>query len=195
LNAARLVDCLSPALRFSRSRREPPAAARRRLSRARRRTAGFSLIELAVVVFIISVIAALGVPAFKRITLSTRSAAVINDLRVFANAFQSYAQDKGDWPAATGVPAEIPPGMQPYLAASNWQRPTPIGGAYTWAENSLQQGQRYRAVLIISNVDENKVTAERQQLADIDQKIDDGDLDTGNFRLGFRNQPIFVIEH
>ncbi len=151
--------------------------------------------ELSVVLFIISVVAALGVPAFKRITLNARSAAAINDLRVFAGAFQSYAHDRGDWPAATGVPGEIPPGMQNYLSATNWEKATPIGGAYTWAENSLQQGERYRAVLIISSVGDNIVTADRQQLTDIDHKIDDGNLETGNFRLGYRNQPVFVIEH
>ena len=39
----------------------------------------------------------------------------------------------------------------------------------------------------------NELTS--QQLTDIDHKIDDGDLDTGTFRLGYRNQPVFVIEH
>lgn len=151
--------------------------------------------ELSVVVFIISVLAALAVPGFRRIYTNARSAAVINDLRVFAAAFQSYSHDRGDWPAATGVPAEVPPGMQSYLSSTNWEHPTPIGGAYTYAINSLQQGVRCRAVLIIANVGENKVTLERRQLTDIDQKIDDGDLETGNFRLGYRDQPIFVIEN
>ncbi len=185
----------SAELRSSSPSRRPRHAGRHPRARAFSRTAGFSLIELSVVLFIVSVLAALAVPAFKRIHLNARSAAVINDLRVFASAFQSYAHDRGDWPAATGVPGEIPPGMQNYLSATTWEHATPIGGSYTWAVNSLQQGERYRAVLLISNVGENKVTAERQQLVDLDQKIDDGDLDTGNFRLGFRNQPVFVIEH
>ena len=156
--------------------------------------AGFTLLELSVVLFIISVLAAAGVPAMKRVQVSARSTAVVNDLRVFTAAFQSYAHDRGDWPESTGVPAEIPAGMQAFLGPTAWQRQTPIGGSYTWATNSLQQGERYRAVLIISNVGPNKVSSDRQQLADLDQKIDDGDLGTGNFRLGYRNQPVFVIE-
>jgi type II secretory pathway pseudopilin PulG len=147
------------------------------------------------VLFIISAVAALAVPAYKRIHLSARSAAAINDLRVFASAFQSYAHARGDWPPATGVPGEVPAGMETYLATTNWTHPSPIGGAYTWAANSVQQGDRFRAVLIISTVGENKVSADRNLLADIDQRIDDGNLETGNFRLGFRNQPVFVIEH
>lgn len=145
--------------------------------------------------FIISVLAALAVPGYMRIQTNARSGAVINDLRVFAGAFQNHANDRGDWPAVTAAPGEIPPGMQPYLSTTTWTHPSPIGGAYTWAANSLQQGERYRAILVISSSGANKVTAERQQLVDIDRRIDDGDLATGNFRLGYRNQPFFVIEH
>ena len=173
-------------------------ATRRRARQARpgrTRVAAFTLLELCVTLLIISVLAAVAVPALKRVQLSARSTALVNDLRVFTNAYQSYAHDKGDWPESTGVPAEIPPGMQSYLGPTAWQRPTPIGGAYTWSTFSLQQGERYRAVLIVSNVGANKVSSDRQQLVDVDQKIDDGDLATGNFRLGYRNQPVFVIEH
>ena len=30
---------------------------------------------------------------------------------------------------------------------------------------------------------------------DLDRRIDDGSLDTGNLRLGFRNYPVYVLEH
>ena len=160
-----------------------------------RRTAAFSLVELAVTILIISIVAALGVPALKKARLNARSTAAINDLRVFAGAFQAYAQEKSDWPAATVAAAEIPAGMQPYLSTTGWERVSPIGGSYAWGRDTLQQGERYRAALLILNVGENRVTDDRRQLADIDRKIDDGNLDTGIFRLGFRNQPVFVIEH
>lgn len=192
MNAALTAVSLAPALKPLRSASQLSAPWR---SRSRSRCAGFSLIELCVVIFIISVMAALAVPTYMRIRTNARSAAVINDLRVFANAFQSYASDRGDWPTATTEPGVVPPGMQGYLSSTNWERTTPIGGLYTYAANTTQGGERYRAALIISTVGENKVTAEQRQLEDIDHKIDDGDLDTGNFRLGYRNQPVFVIEH
>ncbi len=128
--------------------------ARRRSSRSRcaahsslRREseAGFSLIELAVVVFIISALAALAVPAIKKTNLEARSAAVVNDLRVFSQALQSYAQERGDWPAGSSEPGVFPLGMDGYLRTTNWERPTPIGGSYTWSPNTVQQGERYRA--------------------------------------------------
>lgn len=158
------------------------------------RTAAFSLIELSVTVLIISILATLAVPYWKKSQLNARSTALANDLRVFAGAFQSYAAERSDWPAATFVPGETPTGMQGHLSSTNWERITPIGGSYTWARDTLQQGERYRAALLILSVGENRVTQDRQLLLEIDRKVDDGNLETGNFRLGFRNQPVFVIE-
>lgn len=146
-------------------------------------------------VFIISVLAAVAVPAFKQTILESRARAVANDLRVFATALQTYAQEKGDWPAGDGVPGAFPTGMAGALGKTNWERVTPIGGHYTWAPNSLQQGERYHAVIVISSTDDSAVSAEKKQLLEIDRAIDNGDLDTGNFRLGYRNFPVFVIEH
>jgi len=162
---------------------------------SRRHHRGFSLVELAIVVLIISVLVALVVPLLKRLTLEARASTVINDLRVFTTGFQSYVQERGDWPAGTGVPAEFPAGMDGYLGPSGWSRMTPVGGNYTWDPNSLQSGERFRAVIVISSVGENKVTSDRNQLLEIDRKFDDGNLDTGSFRLGFRNYPVYILEH
>ncbi len=156
---------------------------------------GFTLVELAVVIFIISALAAVAVPGIKKTNLEARSAAVVNDVRVFSNALQSYAQERGDWPAGNSEPGVFPPGMEGYLRATNWQRVTPIGGLYTWSPNTVQQGERYRAAIVITTVGENKVSSDRIQLTDLDRRLDDGSLDTGNLRLGFRNYPVFVLEH
>jgi len=157
--------------------------------------AGFSLVELSVVVFIISLLVAIAVPALKRVQLESRATAVANDLRVYSAALQTYVHEKGDWPAGAGEPGVFPPGMEGYLRESNWTRPTPIGGRYTWAPNSLHQGERYRAAIVISSVPGSPVTDDRNQLLDLDRKIDDASLDTGLLRLGFRNYPVYVLEH
>ena len=173
----------------------PPLSARRPPARRLRNEAGFTLLELAVVVFIVSVLAALAVPAIKKANLEARSAAVVNDLRVFSGALQSYTQEHGDWPAGNSEPGVFPAGMEGYLRTTNWERPTPIGGLYTWSPNTVQQGERYRSAIVISSVAANRVSADRIQLTDLDRRIDDGSLDTGNLRLGFRNYPVYVLEH
>lgn len=157
--------------------------------------AGFALLPLARALFVVSVLAALAVPGVRRIQIHLRTGAVIKDLRGFAADFQRYAHERGDWPGLSSPPGVIPPGAEKYLAASPWKKPSPIGGAYTWAAFSLHQGERYRAAIIISHLAENRVTNLRQQLDDLDRQLDDGNLATGKFRLGYRNQPVFVLEH
>ncbi len=147
------------------------------------------------VVTILSILIAIAVPTTKNLTFRARSSTMQNDLRVFSAAFSLYAQENGDWPTGDGTPGAIPPGMESYLNNTAWQRNTPIGGNYAWDPNSMQQGVRYRAVIGIYSTTNNPVTSDRNQLLDLDRLTDDGDLTTGNFLLGYRNYPIYVLEH
>jgi prepilin-type N-terminal cleavage/methylation domain-containing protein len=171
----------------------PPAPTR--LLRGAASPRGFSLIELAVVVGILSLVIAIAVPSGAQLLMQARAGAVENDLRIFSAAFQAYANEHGDWPTGDGTPGAFPPGMSGYLAETNWQRRTPLGGNYAWDPNSLQQGLRYRAVIVIASSPANPVTDSREQLVRLDQKFDDGNLATGNFLLGYRDSPIYVLEH
>jgi type II secretory pathway pseudopilin PulG len=152
-------------------------------------------LELAVVVLVIGIVAAASIPALKKNAQNARSSAVMNDFRVYAGAFQAYAQEHGDWPPGGGAPGAFPAGMDGYLSQTNWSRTTPIGGNYQFATQSPQQGSRYAAVIIIASGPNNPVTPDANQLTDIDTKLDDGNLTTGNFFLGYRNYPVFVLEH
>ncbi len=134
-------------------------------------------------------------PALKKNALNARSSAVMNDLRVYSGAFQSYAQEHGDWPPGGSPPGVFPAGMEGYLSSTNWSRKTPIGGNYQFATQSPQGGGRYSAVIIIASTTDNPVSSDFNQLSDIDQKLDDNNLATGNFFLGYRNYPVFVLEH
>ena len=147
------------------------------------------------VVLIIGILAALSVPALKKNALNARSSAVMNDLRVYAGAYQAYAQEHGDWPPGGGAPGTFPAGMDGYLSSTNWSRKTPIGGNYQFATQSPQAGGRYAAVIIIASTTDNPVTSDANQLTDLDVKLDDGNLSSGNFFLGYRNYPVFVLEH
>jgi len=145
------------------------------------------------VVLIISLLALMAVPAFQRIKMKTRTSIIANDLRVFAAAFDVYAQEKGTWPpeAAPGV---IPVGMEVYLRNTAWTRTTPIGGKYNWENNQLHFGVRYRAAIAISAAPGAPLPLDAAQLYALDQAIDDGNLLTGNFRIGTGLNPLYVIQ-
>ncbi len=147
------------------------------------------------VVLIIGILAVAAVPALKRNAQNTRSSAVMNDLRVFAGAFQAYAQEHGDWPPGGSPPGAFPAGMEGYLSPTHWAATSPIGGHYQFATQSPQAGGRYAAVIIIASQRGSRVTSDFNQLSDIDTKLDDGNLATGNFFLGYRNSPVYVLEH
>lgn len=162
-------------------------------SRRNRSDRGFTLVEMGMVTLIIGVMAAVAMPALRHATQTARANAVVNDLRVFAAAFQTYAQQNGVYPpeAAIGV---MPSGMAGTLGNTAWLRVSPIHGRYNWENNRIEAGTRYRAAIGIRTKSPSTVTKDRSQLVAIDRRIDDGNLATGSFFLGAGNEPVFIIE-
>jgi prepilin-type N-terminal cleavage/methylation domain-containing protein len=170
----------------------PPSRARRGLGRGRNQR-GFSLVELMIAATIIALLAAMALPASKRTGQSAKASAVANDLRVFATAFSTHAQQNGSYPPEAAV-AVMPPAMVGALGNTAWRRKTPIGGAYNW-DNARPHGSiRPRAAIAITSRPGNPVTIDTALLLAIDRKIDDGNLATGNFYRGAANEPVYIIE-
>ena len=147
-----------------------------------------------VAVSILSMIFLVAVPTYRRLQRKARTGAVVNDLRVFTSALQAHVQESGSWPAevAAGV---VPPGMTvAEFNHDNWTRPTPIGGHYDWEYNQLHGGVHIRAAIALTGTGDAPLPLDLDQLVDIDLAIDDGDLTTGNFRLGFGDCGLFIIE-
>jgi len=161
---------------------------------------GFSLIELMVAVTILSFLFLLAVPTYQRLQRKAKTAAVANDLRTFATAFQGHAHEAGNWPpeAAAGV---VPTGMTAEeLKFDDWLHPTPMGGKFDWENNQVHPGGtspggRWRAAITITPTADSPMTIDTDLMLDIDRAIDDGDLDNGIFRRGFGGYPIFIIEN
>lgn len=153
----------------------------------------FTIVEVAVAATIIGVLAAISMPAFKRLVMSTRAAAVVNDLRVFSAAFQNHAQQSGNYPPNAGI-GVMPPTMAGSLNQAGWMRVTPVNGRYKWNYNTTHAGTRYRASIGIRTQGANRVSNDLPQLLAIDRRIDDGNLTTGAFFIGAGNEPVFIIE-
>jgi len=148
---------------------------------------GFTLVEILVVVVIISLLAMVAIPGVQIVQRRAKSSAVVNDFRVFATAFETYAHERGSFPPEADV-GEIPSGMEIYLKSDAWKRVTPMGGRYNWEKDQLHGGPVKAAIAITG------APYDANQLLDIDKAIDDGNPLTGNFRLGVEMCPLFVIE-
>ena len=154
----------------------------------------FTTVELMIVVTIISFLAALALPTAHRAGLSARASAVANDLRVFAAAFTAQAQQAGTYPPEVAV-AVMPPLMaNGGLGNTSWLRKTPIGGNYNWDYMRTHGSITPRAAISINSTTGNLVTTDRTLLLLIDRRIDDGNLNTGNFFLGANSEPVYIVE-
>ena len=145
-----------------------------------------------VVITILSLLTAAAVPGMissKRRALGT---AIANDLRTFSAAFETYAQERGSYPAevAAGV---VPPEVADRLNNTAWLRQTPIGGHYNWDAGQTHYGTVYRAVIQISETSSAPLPQDIDLWEVIDRVLDDGVLTTGSFRLGSGDEPIYII--
>jgi len=134
-----------------------------------RSAAGFTLVEIGVVVAVLGLLVAIAIPGYKKITERTTNTVMTNDFRAAAGALEHYVFEKGGWPpdGAGGWPAELTGYLPP---PDRWTRPTPIGGTWSWALNTDDTV----AALRISNF-----TIPTSQLLKLDAMIDDGSIETG----------------
>jgi len=140
-------------------------------------------VEIAVVVVIIGILAALGLPAYRKVTLKSKATAAINDIRVFAAAFSSANLQNGGWPVGGTGPGNIPPEMSSALT-DTFTKPSPIGGKYEWISNTT-----YKAAIGITI----NGSTDMELLEVFDRMLDDGETSTGNVKI-VMSDIVYVIE-
>ncbi len=98
------------------------------------RAKGFTLVEIMIVVVIIGLLASIAIPAFQKVRQNSRHSALANDIRTFAQAFETFSHENGAWPADTTngvVPVEMS-NSNSSIDATAFAATTPIGGRYDW---------------------------------------------------------------
>ncbi len=141
---------------------------------ALKRNAGFSLIEIMIVLAIILDIALIALPSFARARKVTQDTRFLTDLRAAVDGFDMYAAEHNSYPPNAG-PGVIPGGMQQYLAGVDWASPTTIGGTWNWDNN--RNGSVAAVGVLFANGSGDDV-----RMANIDERMDNGILTTGGFR-------------
>lgn len=145
---------------------------------------GFTLVEIMVVVVIIGFLAAMAIPAFQRVQRASKTARIVNDFRVFSQAFEIYNSQNGGWPPNASAGA-VPAGMSGDFRVNVWQNPTIIGGSWNWDNNVSG---------LVAAISIQNFTADDSQLTAIDAKLDDGDLTTGNVQKVGSNRLSFILQ-
>lgn len=153
---------------------------------------GFTVTELMVVTTLIGILSMMSTAALQNLSKHAEAAAFVNDGRVFSEAFNRYAQERGTFPADQTVAQQVPTGMTEYLKATNWLRTTPLGGTYEWdnkdAVNSL--GTTFSGAIKVTGCSWTIANLQR-----LDSWFDDGSLATGNIVVADAGATVyFVIE-
>jgi prepilin-type N-terminal cleavage/methylation domain-containing protein len=134
--------------------------------------AGFTLVEIMIVVAIIGLLAAIAIPNLLEAGIKSRSTRFAREIESAGHAFVQYSFDHGKYPSDKN-PAQMPDGMADYLHKFPWIEETVIGGQWDWD---------YQQFGFTAGVSVKSPKWTDAQMAKIDKIMDDGNLATGQFR-------------
>ena len=121
--------------------------------------AGFTLLELMIVISVIIILAAITLPQYQKTIMATREAVLRDDLRKMRSLIDQFAADKGRLPqsldelVSAGYMREIP--VDPFTGQKEWQQtmgddPNSLEGGtgltdvHSAAEDTASDGTSYR---------------------------------------------------
>ena len=147
-----------------------------------RRSSGFTLVELMVVVVVIGLLAAVAIPQYERSRRNAKIGRTAAELRSLSTAFVAYQAAHGALPDDSH--AALPAGMDEFISPSVWADGTPLGGSYNWEGPNAYP---YAALSIFGSPE----PAETFEI--LDRMLDNGDLASGDFRTVNGGRPALIL--
>ena len=148
-----------------------------------RRTSGFTLVEIMVVVVIIGLLASLAIPAFQKAQKNSRYARFMSDVRVFAYAVETLYMESGVKPKDSST-GKLDDALADYVRAGFFTRESPIGGR--WDVEADDSNIGLGVGVVGYNIDRADLTA-------LDAKYDDGNLASGRLVEIVSNQRYYWV--
>jgi len=148
----------------------------------KRNQSGFSILELAIVVSIISIMAAMAVPTFQNILNQARLNNLANDLRVHSYAINNHAMQVGRYPDSHQTKGSYIMGMEDILSP-RWVDRSPVGGYFTWVYNQPNSSQPEEGFLQVVAGSQSPFNISHEEIIKLDRKIDDGDAADGRLQV------------
>lgn len=143
--------------------------------------AGFTLVELMIVIIILGILAAIAIPGFANASGEAGVASTATDIRSFERATHMYALDrKGDLPLSN---SEYQAGIATYLAPGATDGTPGIGG--NWGFH-VWDSTEHAAIGVWG-------TPTPELRVEVDARIDDGVLDSGLCRQGPGNGILHLV--
>ena len=170
---------------------------------------GFTLVEIMVAVAILGILIAVAVPAYQRYQRKAEETQLVNNLRIFSQAFNTFAMKYGTFPGSQPV-GTLPAGlvdnngdsMQGELRDADWTS-TWKGGQYKWdgwvvgtssSSKPSFTGSGSTIGTVTGAISIVGTTTDTTEMTEIDAIIDDGNLSTGSFQQTGSNQYTYVVQ-
>jgi len=136
-----------------------------------------------IVVVIVGLLAGLAVQTFNAIRTKSQATVLANDFRKYADAFETYALEFGNWPEDTGI-GVVPPEMTDSL--TKFDEPSTIKGSWDWD---------YESFSYTAGVAHVQSGVDLEVMREVDAKLDDGSLSSGRFQQIAADRFAFILEN